>query len=71
MIKISKMEKGVRLWLGEQFVHIGMDRPSNMDKIVKFIVDDVEASADPVDYHSGDFGIAFRRFIERGEMHEK
>lgn len=59
------MEQEVRLWLVEMFKYIGMDRPSNMSELVDFIVDDVECAADPVNYHDGDFGIAFRRFIER------
>lgn len=43
----------------------GCDLPSNADEIVTFIVNDVEETADPKDWHSGDVGIAFRRWMER------
>lgn len=43
----------------------GCDLPANMKEIVAFIVEDVEATADPEDWHSGDVAIAFRRWMER------
>lgn len=43
---------------------IGIDRPENHDKIVKFIVSDVKETADPDNWHSGDIEIGFRRFLE-------
>jgi hypothetical protein len=50
--------------LGQIYPAIGIDRPENHDDIVEFIVDDVEATADPIEWHSGDVAIGFRRFIE-------
>ena len=50
--------------LGEIYPAIGIDKPSNHDDIVEFIVNDVEVTADQVDWHSGDISIGFRRFIE-------
>lgn len=44
---------------------IGIDRPANHSEIAKYIEEDVEAAADPVDYHSGDMEIAFRRYLEK------
>jgi len=50
--------------LGEIYPAIGIDKPSNHDDIVEFIVNDVEVAADPEEWHSGDISIGFRRFIE-------
>jgi peptidyl-tRNA hydrolase len=50
--------------LGEIYLAIGIDKPSNHDDIVEFIVNDVEKTADPEEWHSGDIAIGFRRFIE-------
>lgn len=50
--------------LGTTYPAIGIDKPENHDEIVDFIVDDVKATADPEDWHSGDVSIAFRRFLE-------
>ena len=50
--------------LGDIYPAVGIDKPSNHDDIVEFIVNDVEVTADPVDWHSGDISIGFRRFIE-------
>lgn len=59
------MKKEIEYWLlSDVFPKIGMDRPNNMDKIVSFIKEDVQTAADPQNYHTGDFAIAFRRFIE-------
>ncbi len=43
---------------------IGMDKPENHDGILDFIVNDIQETADPIFWHSGDVGIAFRRWIE-------
>ncbi len=48
------------------FTKLGIDRPTTFDDMVDFIVDDVEAAADPVNWHSGDIEIGFRRYLERG-----
>lgn len=54
----------VEWWLNNTYNYIGMDRPDNHDKIKKFIIDDLKETADPDEWHDGDIGIAFRRFIE-------
>jgi hypothetical protein len=46
------------------YMSIGMDRPSNHEDIREFVIDDVNETADPEDWHSGDVAIAFRRWIE-------
>lgn len=40
------------------------ETPQNAEQIVDSIVQDVEDTADPVEWHSGDVGIAFRRWME-------
>ena len=55
--------KEVQTWLLSTFTSIGCDKPNNFDKIVDFIVDDLE-SADHENFHSGDFAIGFRRFLQ-------
>ena len=49
------------------FDRIGIDTPSNFDKIAEFIYNDVNETADPTEWHSGDVAIAFRRWIESNE----
>ena len=62
---MSNLRKEVEAHLlGHIYTAIGIDKPSNHDDIVEFIVNDVEVAADPVDWHSGDIAIGFRRFIE-------
>ena len=51
-----------QLWLT-----LNLGKPSNWDKIVKFVIKDVEETSVYLmngDFHSGDVGIAFRRFVE-------
>lgn len=43
----------------------GCDIPRNADEIVTFMVEDVMETADPENWHSGDVGIAFRRWMEK------
>ena len=43
---------------------LGMDIPDNYEDIVQFCYEDVCETADPVEWHSGDVAIAFRRWIE-------
>lgn len=50
--------------LGTIYPAIGIDKPENHDKIVKFIKNDIKETADPDEWHSGDIDIAFRRFLE-------
>ena len=49
--------------LKEAYVDLGIDQPSNHDEIMEFIAKDIEESASE-DYHSGDFAIGLRRFLE-------
>jgi len=42
----------------------GCDKPDNNDEIINYIVQDVEETADPINWHSGDVSIAFRRYLE-------
>ena len=59
------MEKEINYWLKVNvYPIIGMDTPHNHEEIVSFIKRDVKETADPKEYHNGDFGIAFRRWIE-------
>jgi len=48
----------------EIYKHIGIDRPENHENIVEFVRNDIEETADPDEWHSGDVAIAFRRFLE-------
>ena len=48
----------------DDFDRMAMDTPDNFDDILEFVVEDVEASADKENWHSGDVTIAFRRWIE-------
>ena len=43
---------------------LGMDIPSNHEDITQFVFEDVCDTADPVNWHSGDVSIGFRRWIE-------
>lgn len=43
---------------------IEIDTPNNREDILNFIADNVAECSDPVEWHSGDVGIAFRRWIE-------
>lgn len=57
----------VRVMLTELFNNIGINQPSNFNEILEFIVNDINETAHPVDWHSGDVAIAFRRWIERND----
>ena len=51
-------------FLRQIYLQIGMDAPHNHDDILEFVVEDVEETADPENWHDGDVAIAFRRWIE-------
>ena len=59
------MRKEIEIEILRLLTLIGMDTPSNLEKIVDFVCADVQATADPENWHSGDVVIAFRRFVER------
>jgi hypothetical protein len=50
---------------------IGIDRPTNFDKILSFMIEDVKSASGfyiDGDYHSGDVEIAFRRYLENSHI---
>lgn len=49
------------------YIAIGIEKPQNHDEILDFIIEDVDETADPEDWHSGDVSIAFRRWMESKE----
>jgi len=49
----------IRMWAS-----LGMDIPENFEDIVQYCYEDVCETADPMNWHSGDVAIAFRRWIE-------
>lgn len=57
-------QKEIQQVLLTQFTSIGMDIPINFDEILSFVVEDVETSADPINWSDGDVITAFRRWIE-------
>ena len=63
MAKNRREEKKdeIAVMLYELWCRIGIDRPSNNDEILQFCYEDVCETADPVNWHSGDVAIAFRR----------
>ena len=48
----------------DNFDRLGMDTPSNLEQIVKFVYWDIYDSADRENWHEGDVVIGFRRWIE-------
>ena len=50
----------IEMWAG-----LGMDVPENYEEIVQDCYEDVCETADPMEWHSGDVAIAFRRWIEK------
>jgi hypothetical protein len=57
-------QKEITIMLIDIFDRITMDTPSNFDDILEFIINDVEETADKINWHDGDVTIAFRRWIE-------
>jgi len=49
----------------DMWASLGMDIPDNYEDIVQDCYEDVCETADPIDWHSGDVAIAFRRWIEK------
>ena len=65
MDKKSKTFIEEHLW--EMWLKLNLDKPSNWDEIVEFVIEDVESASGYLingDFHSGDVEIAFRRFVE-------
>ena len=51
-------------WLINLWFHIGCDMPENHNDLCQYLTSDVRETADPYEWHSGDVGIAFRRWVE-------
>ena len=64
---VEKKDKIERILIN-MWAAIGMDIPNNFEDIVQECYEDVCETADPVDWHSGDVRIAFRRWIEKQGM---
>jgi hypothetical protein len=57
-------KKGVEFFLERIFNRICIEKPDNFDEILNFVFDDVNETADAIDWHDGDVAIAFRIWIE-------
>ena len=57
-------KKAIERMLFRIYHTIGMDAPHNHDELLEFVYNDVNETADPTNWHSGDVAIAFRRWIE-------
>jgi len=64
MGKVKEMRLSVQSMLILMMSNMGMDTPQNIEEITDFVLEDVQETADPVEWHSGDVAIAFRRWIE-------
>ena len=51
-------------WLCDLWVKIGCDMPENHNDICQLMTTDVKETADPINWHSGDVAIAYRRIME-------
>lgn len=65
MGKVKEFRNKIEEMLINIYTTIGMDKPSNHEQILDFVANDVAETADPVEWHSGDVAIAFRRWIEK------
>lgn len=64
MSQTKEFRTDVNVHLRHIYLSIGIDTPSNHEEILNFVADDVMETADPLNWHSGDVAIAFRRWIE-------
>lgn len=62
-----KKKDEIESLLIDMFDRIGIETPSNFEDITQFCYEDVCDTADPVNWHSGDVSIAFRRWIEQSK----
>ena len=60
----TKKKDEIESLLIDIFDRINIDVPSNIEDITQFVFEDVCDTADPVNWHSGDVAIGFRRWIE-------
>lgn len=61
---MNEKKKEIIKLLIDNFDRMNMETPSNFDEIVDFVYEDVDASADKVNWTDMDVIIAFRRWIE-------
>lgn len=71
MGKVKEKRLAVQSILILLLSNIGMDTPENIEELTDFVFDDVNETADPDEWHSGDVAIAFRRWIEAQSMSDK
>jgi len=64
MAQVNEMRMSVQNILIMLMNNMGMDAPQNIEEITDFVFEDVMETADPVNWHSGDVAIAFRRWVE-------
>lgn len=64
MSEQDKKVKDIEQTLLITFSNTGMDCPSNFDEILEFVVEDVNETADPIDWSDADVIIGLRRWIE-------
>jgi hypothetical protein len=64
MSKVKEFTQQVEEMLINIYTSIGIDKPSNHEAILEFVSNDVLECADPLEWHSGDVAIAFRRWME-------
>lgn len=64
MGKVKEMRLSIQSMLILMMSNMGMDTPQNIEDITDFVMEDVQETADPNDWHSGDVAITFRRWIE-------
>lgn len=64
MSKVNEFRMSVQNILIMLLNNMGMDTPQNIEEITDFVAEDVMETADPIDWHSGDVAIAFRRWVE-------
>lgn len=63
----NQSKKFIEVHLFDMWLRLNLDKPSNWQEIVDFVIEDVQYSSDYLlngDFHSGDIEIAFRRYIE-------
>lgn len=59
------LEFDVRGFLLQLYMKMGIDKPSNHEDIVEFVVNDIIDSADLSNWNDDDVRIGFRRFLEK------
>lgn len=61
---MTEKKKEIIELLIDNFDRMNMEKPSNFEEIADFVYEDVDASADKVNWTDMDVIIAFRRWIE-------